>query len=198
MLPLPRALLHAPSGRSPGHLRQRSQKGYELCFAERPHHPGFTRPDEVPAVRDPASHSVGYALVLMFTRMDAVVFRPTSQISSTCHFRSHGKDIVYTLYGATVLGVDFWRMPKDPKKRAQRPGFVRQASSCVTDRPRPLSGEARGVVCRAPQLHREGGAGQNQRQVRVHYETGRRSRRAAGTPFPAHSQAVDTRHVEIG
>jgi hypothetical protein len=41
--------------------------------------------------------------------------------------------IVYTLHGATVHGVDFWRLPKDPKKRAQRPGFVRQTSSCITD-----------------------------------------------------------------
>jgi hypothetical protein len=76
----PRALLDAPRGRPPGHGVERGEKLGELAIVQRPEHPGFTCPQEAPAVRDQAPHGIRHARVLVPARVDAVVLRPAGEI----------------------------------------------------------------------------------------------------------------------
>jgi len=66
--------------------------------------------------------------------MHAVIPGTTRNVMNFCY--SHWQQVgskLYTLQGATLYGVDFNEVPKDPIRRAQRIGFVRQEGKIITD-----------------------------------------------------------------
>jgi hypothetical protein len=68
----------------------------------------------------------------MAAGMNAVVLSPTGYVMRVWYIHSQLMEAkLYPVQGVTVYGVDKKGMPKDPIKRAQRPGFVRQKTACA-------------------------------------------------------------------
>lgn len=120
--------------RTPGHSRERFQEINQLPVIERPKDPGVKGAYKAPASRDQAVHCALDSRMFMPAGIHAIIPGTARFVMNLCY--SHWQRIearLYTLQGATLHGVDFNEVPKDPIRRAQRIGFVRQEGEIIAD-----------------------------------------------------------------